>query len=236
MKIEARDIHVVIRGVNILSGVSLSVEEGEVVALIGRNGAGKTTTLRTIMGVLKPARGSVVLHTQGGEVRLDRLPPYKVAGLGISLVPQGRFIFPDLTVEENLEVAYGSPPPRDRLREIYSIFPELERIRDRKGIHLSGGEQQMLAIARSLIKDPKIILLDEPLEGLAPKIVARVREVIKKLRGDGLGILITEAGNVKRIQDLIDRVYGIDRGETVFQGSLDEMLSNEDVRRRIWGI
>jgi len=235
VKILVRDIVVEISGVRVLNGVSLEMEEGEVVALIGRNGAGKTTTLKTIMGVFKPSGGSIEL-VDGVSRRIDGLKPYKIAGYGISMVPQGRYIFPDLTVEENLEVAYGSRPPKHILDEIYSVFPDLKRIRDRRGIHLSGGEQQMLAIARALIRSPKIILMDEPLEGLAPKIVARVREVINSLRGDGIGILITEAGNVNRIRDIVDRVYGIDRGETIFHGSIDELVGNESVRRRIWGV
>jgi len=235
MKVIVDSIHVHIGGVKILNGVSLEVSEGEVVGLIGRNGAGKTTTLKSIMGLIKPSDGSVYLDIDGSKLDVKRIKPYRIAKLGVTLVPQGRYIFPDLTVLENLEVAYGGIPPEDLLEDIFGYFPELKKIRDRKGIHLSGGEQQMLAIARALIMKPRIILLDEPLEGLAPKIVASVREIIMRIKAEGLGILITEAGNVKRIQDLVDRVYGIDRGEIIYSGDVEGIMKDENARRRIWG-
>ncbi len=235
MKIIVDNIHVHISGVKILNGVSLEVGEGEVVGLIGRNGAGKTTTLKTIMGLIKPTEGSIYIERDGSTIDVGRMKPYKIARLGVTLVPQGRFIFPDLTVIENLEVAYGGAPPDDLLEDIFRYFPELKKIRDRKGIHLSGGEQQMLAIARALVMKPRIILLDEPLEGLAPKIVASVRRIINGIKSEGLGILITEAGNIKRIQDLVDRVYGIDRGEIIYSGDVEGIMKDVDARRRIWG-
>ncbi len=236
MRLYARDLEVWIGGVKVLSGVSLDVSEGEVVGLIGRNGAGKTTTLHTLMGLVRPRSGKVYLERDGVELEVTGSKPYRIAGMGVSLVPQGRYIFPDLTVMENLEVAYGGRVPEGLLNEVFQYFPELGRIRDRLGIHLSGGEQQMLAIARALVRRPRIILMDEPLEGLAPKIVASLREVIKRLRGEGIGILMTEAGNIKRVRDLVDRVYGIDRGEIVFSGGIEDMLRDEAVRRRIWGV
>ncbi len=235
MKIIVDNIHVHISGVKILNGVSLEVGEGEVVGLIGRNGAGKTTTLKTIMGLIRPTEGYIYIERDGSTIDVGRMKPYKIARLGVTLVPQGRFIFPDLTVIENLEVAYGGAPPDDLLEDIFRYFPELKKIRDRKGIHLSGGEQQMLAIARALVMKPRIILLDEPLEGLAPKIVASVRRIINGIKSEGLGILITEAGNIKRIQDLVDRVYGIDRGEIIYSGDVEGIMKDVDARRRIWG-
>jgi len=236
LKIVVDKITVYIRGVRILNGVSLNVREGEVVGLIGRNGAGKTTTLKTIMGLIRPTEGEVKLSWDGEEIDVLKSRPYDIAKHGVTLVPQGRYIFPDLTVLENLEVAYGGPPPKDLLEYIFNFFPELRRIGDRKGIYLSGGEQQMLAIARALVRNPRIILMDEPLEGLAPKIVSSVREIIKRLRAEGIGILITEPGNVKRIEDLVDRVYGMDRGEIIYSGDINGMLEDSEVRRRIWGI
>jgi len=236
MRLVARDIEVWIGGVRVLSNVSLEASQGEVVGLIGRNGAGKTTTLHTLMGLVRPVSGRVLIKTDEAEMDVTGLKPYRIASMGVTLVPQGRYIFPDLTVEENLEVAYGGPVPRDILDEVYTYFPELGRIRDRRGIHLSGGEQQMLAIARALVRRPRIILMDEPLEGLAPKIVASLRGILTRLRDMGIGILVTEAGNVKRIQDIVDRVYGIDRGEIIYSGDIGGMLSDEEVRRRIWGV
>ena len=236
MKIHVEEITVYIKGIKILNRVSIDISDGEVVGLIGRNGAGKTTTLKAMMGLIKPREGSIYIELDGNRIDVVRSKPYKVARLGVTMVPQGRYIFPDLTVMENLEVAYGGVPPKEILEYIYSIFPELGRLSDRKGIHLSGGEQQMLAIARALVRRPRIVLMDEPLEGLAPKIVSSVRSIIKRMKVEGMGILITEPGNVKRIADLVDRVYGIDRGEIIYSGDLDGMLKDESVRRRIWGI
>lgn len=235
MKIIMESIDVHIGGVKILNNISLNVSKGEVVGLIGRNGAGKTTTLNTIMGLVRPSKGSIYLEVDGSKTDLMRLKPYEIARLGITMAPQGRYIFPDLTVLENLEVAYGGSPPEDVLKDIFTYFPELGKIIDRKGIHLSGGEQQMLAIARALVRNPKIILLDEPLEGLAPKIVHSVREIIKRIEAEEIGILITESGNIKRIQDLVDRIYGIDRGEIIYSGDVESIMKDVDARRRIWG-
>ncbi len=236
MRVRLEDVWVRLGGIDVLKSVSLEVGDGVSVALVGRNGAGKTTTLRTIMGILKPYRGRVEVAVDGRTYEASRMKPYHVAALGIGYVPQGRMIFPDLTVEENLEVARGGPVPEDLLEWIYSIMPELKKIRGRLGIHLSGGEQQMLAVARALVRNPRILLLDEPLEGLAPKIVASLTQALAEIRDSGVSLLITESGNLKRVRKLVDKAYGIDRGEIIYEGDPHKMLEDPVARRRIWGL
>ena len=235
MRIRVENVSVELVGARVLHNVSIEFGEGEAVALIGRNGAGKTTLMKVIMGLIHPVEGRVTINIDGGEIDITRWKPYKIAALGIGYVPQGRMIFPDLTVYENLEVSYGGPVPKDKLEYLFNIFPELRKIMDRKGIYLSGGEQQMLAIARALVKEPKILLLDEPLEGLAPRIVANMREVLIKLR-DEVGILITEPGNIKRLRGIADKAYGIDRGEIIYSGPLEKIIDDRRARERIWGV
>ena len=236
MRLEARGVWVKLGNVVVLRGVNVHVDEGECVALIGRNGAGKTTLVRTLIGVLRPFKGEVNLYVDKTMYRLDRLTPYKVARLGIGYAPQGRMVFPDLTVMENLEVSYGGAVPEDTLEWIYNIMPELKRLGNRKGRYLSGGEQQMLAIARALVRKPKILILDEPLEGLAPKITSSIIEALKEISRSGVAILITESGNVGRIKGMASRVYGIDRGEIIYSGDPDGILKDEVARARIWGV
>jgi len=237
VKIIVDNVWVRVGAVEVLRGVSIEIGEGESIALIGRNGAGKTTLLRTIMAILKPYRGSIVFkNNEKTVINTRRLKPYHVARLGIGYVPQGRIIFPDLTVEENLEVVYGGKVPDDTLEWIYSIMPDLKKLRNRLGLYLSGGEQQMLAIARALVKKPRILLLDEPLEGLAPRIVQSIRTSLKEISKEGVGLLITEPGNVKRVQGVAEKAYGIDRGEIVYSGDLEGILRDEKARKRIWGL
>ncbi len=226
------DVVVEIRGVTVLRGVSLEVEKGEAVALIGRNGAGKTTTIKTMMGLLRPKSGRVYL--MGEDV--TQKPAHERANMGIGYVPEGRRIIPDLTALENLEIAYGGKVPEDLLEWVLQFVPDLRRFLDRKGLYLSGGEQQMLAIARGLIRKPKLLLLDEPLEGLAPKITALVTKTLKQIRDEGFSMLISESGIVKRLEGLATKAYGIDRGEIVYEGSLEGILSDEKARSRIWGV
>ncbi|MET1101179.1 MAG: ABC transporter ATP-binding protein [Pyrodictiaceae archaeon] len=235
MRLEARDVWVKLGGIEVLRGVSISISEGEGVALIGRNGAGKTTLIRTLLSIVKPYKGSIRLKVNNHTLDVTKLKPHDIAGHGIGYVPQGRIVFPDLTVEENLEVVYGGRVPEDLIEWIYGIFPELKKLRNRLAGYLSGGEQQMLAIARALVRRPRILLLDEPLEGLAPKAVARVIEALKEVRQEGVGMLITEPGNVKRVASIVDKAYGIDRGEIVYEGSIDGILRDSTARRRIWG-
>ena len=236
MKILVKDIWTKLGGIDVLRGVTLEISSTSSIALIGRNGAGKTTLLRTILGILKPYKGSIVIEKDGEQIQAARIKPYKIARLGIGYVPQGRMIFPDLTVEENLEVAYGSPVPSDVLEWIYTIMPDLKKLRKRLGMYLSGGEQQMLAIARALVRRPKILLLDEPLEGLAPRIVKTITKTLRDIKEEGVGLFITEPGNIKRIKPLIEKAYGIDRGEIVYSGDIDGILQDPVARRRIWGL
>jgi branched-chain amino acid transport system ATP-binding protein len=237
VKVEVEDVWVRLGGVDVLRGVGLEVGGGVSAALIGRNGAGKTTLLRTIIGAVRPYRGSVLVSANGGSrVDATRLKPYQVASLGIGYVPQGRMVFPDLTVEENLEVAAGGPVPHDLIDWIYTIMPELRKLRGRLGLYLSGGEQQMVAIARALVRRPRLLLLDEPFEGLAPKVVARLMDALREVKATGVSLLITESGQLKRIRPLVDVAYGIDRGEIVYSGDPDGILKDPVARQRIWGI
>jgi branched-chain amino acid transport system ATP-binding protein len=212
---------------HILHGVSLAVNEGEVVCLLGRNGAGKTTTILTIMGYLKPRPGRILY---GGR-DIAALPPYAVARLGFGFVPQERGIFPSLTVRENLTVfARASAGSRWTLERILELFPSL-RARERNlGFQLSGGEQQMLSIARALMLNPSLLLLDEPSEGLAPMIVQGIVEVLKNLKREGLAILLVEQ-NLRTALAVADRHHVMNKGEICFTGSSAELASNEFVLR-----
>jgi len=212
---------------HILHGVSLAVKEGEVVCLLGRNGAGKTTTILTIMGYLKPRPGRILFRGRD----IAALPPYAVARLGFGFVPQERGIFPSLTVRENLTVfARGRAGGRWTLERILELFPSL-RARERNlGFQLSGGEQQMLSIARALMLNPSLLLLDEPSEGLAPLIVQDIVEVLRNLKREGLAILLVEQ-NLRTALAVADRHHVMNKGEICFTGSSGELEGNEFVLR-----
>jgi len=212
---------------HILHGVSLSVREGEVVCLLGRNGAGKTTTIMTVMGYLHPRAGSI--SYKGRDI--GALPPYAVARLGFGLVPQERGIFPSLTVRENLTVfARQADKGGWTLQRIFDLFPSL-RARERNlGFQLSGGEQQMLSIARALMLNPSLLLLDEPSEGLAPLIVQEIIEVLKRLKGEGLAILLVEQ-NLRAAFAVADRHHVMNKGTICFTGTTAELEGNEFVLR-----
>jgi len=212
---------------HILHGVSLSVREGEVVCLLGRNGAGKTTTIMTVMGYLHPRAGSISYNGRD----IGALPPYAVARLGFGLVPQERGIFPSLTVRENLTVfARQADKGGWTLQRIFDLFPSL-RARERNlGFQLSGGEQQMLSIARALMLNPSLLLLDEPSEGLAPLIVQEIIEVLKRLKGEGLAILLVEQ-NLRAAFAVADRHHVMNKGTICFTGSTAELEGNEFVLR-----
>jgi branched-chain amino acid transport system ATP-binding protein len=212
---------------HILHGVSLAVNEGEVVCLLGRNGAGKTTTILTIMGYLKPRPGRILFRGRD----IAALPPYAVARLGFGFVPQERGIFPSLTVRENLTVfARGTAGGRWTLERILELFPSL-RARERNlGFQLSGGEQQMLSIARALMLNPSLLLLDEPSEGLAPMIVQDIVEVLRNLKREGLAILLVEQ-NLRTALAVADRHHVMNKGEICFTGSSGELEGNEFVLR-----
>ena len=214
---------------HILHGVSLPVREGEVVCLLGRNGAGKTTTILTIMGYLKPRPGRILFRGQD----IAALPPYRVARLGFGFVPQERGIFPSLTVRENLTVfarAAGGNGGRWTLERVFELFPNLHARERNLGFQLSGGEQQMLSIARALMLNPTLLLLDEPSEGLAPMIVQEIVGVLKNLKRQGLAILLVEQ-NLHTALAVADRHYVMNKGEICFSGTSAELESNEDVLR-----
>ncbi len=227
--LEVEEIHTFYGLSHILFGVSLKVEAGEVVCLLGRNGAGKTTTLKSIMGLTPPKQGSV--RFKGEEITGKE--PYLLARKGIGYVPDDRRIFADLTVGENLEIAARRAAGDGgwNKERVYELFPALGKIESRKGGCLSGGEQKMLAIARALMGNPELLLLDEPTEGLAPVLVHALEEQIRRLREAGLTILLAEQ-NVRSALRLGDRGYIIDNGQIRYQGSIEELRSNEEVRKK----
>ena len=215
---------------HILHGVSLNVREGEIVTLLGRNGAGKTTLLKTLVGLLHPRQGSTRIF---GHVATG-LPPYRIAALGVGYVPEGRRIFSNLTVEENLLV------PLERggawnVERIYGLFPRLAQRRQNSGRQLSGGEQEMLSIARALLLNPRLLMLDEPSQGLAPLVVRDVFRVISDARASGISVLLVEQ-NVRAALGIADRAYLIDDGRVVFEGSAGELAGDERQVRALAGV
>jgi branched-chain amino acid transport system ATP-binding protein len=228
--LDVRDLHTFYGTSHILFGVSLEVHEGETVCLLGRNGAGKSTTLRSIMGLTPPASGSVTYN----GVELIGKPPYTIARLGIGFVPDDRGIFADLTVHENLEIAETRRRPNGdawTLERLYSAFPMLQGLRARRGEHLSGGEQRLLSVARALLTHPRLLIFDEPAEGLSPLVVRAVREWILRLKQSGMSILLSEQ-NVRFAMEVSDRAYVIDKGVIRHQGSVEELRANEEIRKR----
>jgi len=217
----------------ILRSLSLSIDSGEVVSLVGRNGAGKTTTLRAILGILTPTAGTI---TFDGEDITD-YPDYKTVNRGIRYVPEERQAFPDLTVDENLRMGQLKSAGEGTLsiEEVFELFPRLADRRSYNGSHLSGGEQQMLVIARALLGRTKLLLLDEPTEGLAPQIVEDVIEVIETISGEGVTILLVEQ-NVKAAMAVADRHYVINKGQNVFDGTTPELREAEDVMEKHLGV
>ncbi len=213
---------------HILFGVSLKVDKGRVVCLLGRNGAGKTTTLKSIMGLVPPKRGNIFF--KGEDV--TGLAPYLLARRGLGYVPDDRRIFADLTVQDNLEIAAIRRGREDywNLETVYELFPPLGKFAHRRGGLLSGGEQKMLAIGRALMGNPDFLLLDEPTEGLAPALVRLFRETIQKLKSSGLTVLLAEQ-NVTFTLKLSDYGYIIDDGRVCFQGPVDELMENDEVRK-----
>jgi branched-chain amino acid transport system ATP-binding protein len=214
---------------HILHGVGLRVGEGEIVALLGRNGAGKTTTLRSLTG-LTPARSGAV-RILGRET--TAWPAYRIAALGVGYVPEGRRIFPNLTVEENLKV------PRERpgawtMARVWNLFPALAQRRSNLGSQLSGGEQEMLAIARALLLNPRLLVLDEPSQGLAPRIVRETFQVVAAMRSEGMSVLLVEQ-NVRAAVEIADRVYVLDDGRVVYEGPAAEFGRDEERVRSLAG-
>ena len=214
---------------HILFGVSLTVSKGEIVCLLGRNGAGKSTTMKSIMGLVPPAKG--IVRFKGETVTC--LKPYILARKGMGYVPDDRRVFADLTVDENLEIAEKKTKKGSRWNRegVYRFFPPLKDLKSRKGGLLSGGEQQMLTIARALMTDPDLLLLDEPTEGLAPLIVRMLEGQILKLKASGLTVLLAEQ-NQRIALNLSDRGYVIDNGAIRFHGTSRELRENEDIRKK----
>ena len=211
---------------HILFDVSLTVSQGEVVGLLGRNGAGKSTTMRSIMGLTPPREGSI--EFDGKDTAGEK--PFRLFRRGVGYVPDDRRVFADLSVDDNLEVVHrrGSEWSKER---VYEIFPKLGEIKSRTAGFLSGGEQQMLTIGRALMGSPRLLLLDEPTEGLAPLIVRDLEEQIIKLKGTGISILLSEQ-NVRSALKMIDRAYVIDEGMIRFEGTVAELEANEEVKKK----
>jgi branched-chain amino acid transport system ATP-binding protein len=214
---------------HILHGVGLDVAEGEIVTLLGRNGAGKTTTLRSLVGLTLPREGAVRIFGRA----TTGWAPFRVAALGVGYVPEGRRIFSNLTVEENLKVPIERPGPWTIAR-IYELFPRLGERRSSRGRQLSGGEQEMLAIARALLLNPRLLLLDEPSQGLAPLIVQDVFRVVAAARREGISVLLVEQ-NVRAAVEIADRAYVLDDGRVVFSGPAAEFARDEERVRALAG-
>jgi branched-chain amino acid transport system ATP-binding protein len=229
MALAAEQLHTFYGKSHILHGVGLEVRDGEIVTLLGRNGAGKTTTLRSLVGLTPPREGAVWIF---GEATTD-WPPYRIAALGVGYVPEGRRIFPNLTVEENLMVPRERPGPWSIVR-VYELFPRLAERRGNKGRQLSGGEQEMLAIARALILNPRLLILDEPSQGLAPLIVQEVFKVVTSARRDGISVLLVEQ-NVRAAVEIADRAYVLDDGRVVYSGEAAEFAKDEERVRALAG-
>ena len=210
---------------HVLFDVSLRIEPGECVCLLGRNGVGKTTTMRCVMGLTKPSSGKILWK----ERDVTGLPTYRIARLGIGFVPEDRRIFSELSVVENLDVAQRGNS-RWTIEKIFELFPKLRDLADRSGGFLSGGEQQMLTIARTLMGNPELLLLDEPSEGLAPLVVGHLHEQIIRLKSEGLTILLAEQ-NVEFSLTLADRVYILQKGQVCFEGTADEVRNGEAIRK-----
>ena len=228
--LEVEDIHTAYGSSRVLFGISLDIRPGECVCLLGRNGVGKTTTIRSIMGLTPPSQGRV--RFKGKDI--TGFEPYRLARLGMGYVPEDRRIFAELTVWENLEVAARSASRTGRWSadSVTDLFPKLSELRDRMGGVLSGGEQQMLTIARTLVGNPELLLLDEPSEGLAPVIVESLLAQVQRLKSEGLTILLAEQG-VDFSLSLADRVYVLEKGAVRFSGAAAELRDNAELRNKL---
>ncbi len=229
-----RDLVVDIQGSPVLRGASLAVGTGEIVYVVGRNGAGKTTTFRTIMGMRMPRSGTIEL----AGTSIVGLPPYRIARLGVGFAPEESEVFGDLTVEENIAFSTWTRASarngQERVAVAYRVFPMLERYRRRGGLELSGGERKMVSIARALALDPKLLVLDEPTEGLSPTIVPAIVAGIASIRALGHAVLIAES-NVHHVPDFADRLYVIERGEIIFAGPPDR-ARHDPLAARVIGV
>jgi len=214
----------------VLHGISLAVEQREIVALLGRNGVGKTTTLRSVMGLVRPKRGSIKIN--GVEV-IGR-QPFEIAALGVGYAPDDRRIFPDLTTEDNLQITGRLSKKNESgwtIQKAYQLFPALERVRFSRGESLSGGEQKMLAIGRGLMSNPSLLLLDEPSEGLAPLVVKTLAEAIMQIRESGVTIFIADQ-NIRFCRRIADRGYILEKGVIRYEDEMDRIWQNEEIVKR----
>ena len=233
--LELKDVHTYYGNIHALKGISLTVNDGEIVTLIGSNGAGKSTTLRTIQGLNKPRSGSVVLD----GVELHKLPAHQIAALGVAQSPEGRMIFPRMTVLENLEM--GAYVRKDRtgfnedLEHVFKLFPRLNERINQKGGTLSGGEQQMLAMGRALMAKPKILLLDEPSMGLAPLLVELIFEIIQEINKEGTTVLLVEQ-NALMALSIAHRGYVLQTGEIILSDNAQSLKNNEMVQKSYLGV
>ena len=218
-----------------LFGIDLDVRAGEAVGVIGPNGAGKTTLLRVISGLIRPSAGSI--RMEGANV--VRTPAHRIVGLGIAHVPENRRLFPRLTVDDNLKMGAFMPQARatyaERLEIVFDLFPRLKERRHQMAGTMSGGEQQMCAIGRALMSGPKLLLLDEPSAGLAPLVVQQVFELVKRIRGSGLTVLIVEQ-NVQQVLRVVDRAYLLEAGTIRASGTSNEMMDNETIKQAYLGV
>jgi branched-chain amino acid transport system ATP-binding protein len=232
--LQVRDLAVDIQGSPVLRGASFEVNAGELVCLVGRNGAGKTTSLRTIMGFRRPRAGTIAF---GGQ-SLIGLQTHQIARLGIGFAPEESEVFGELTVAENIAMPTwtcpGQRPPAERIADAYRVFPQLVRYAERGGHALSGGERKMVSIARALALDPKLLLLDEPTEGLSPVIVPSIIAGLTAIRASGRAVFIAES-NIHHVPEITDRLYVIERGEIIFAGRPDEATKHPAVARIVGG-
>lgn len=219
--LEAEVLHTFYGKSHILHDVGLKAAEGKITTLLGRNGAGKTTTLRSLMGLTPARQGKVSIFGQD----TTHWPPFRIAALGVGYVPEGRRIFPNLTVDENLKVPIVRSGPWSSAR-VYELFPRLAERKQNRGRQLSGGEQEMLSIARALLVNPKLLILDEPSQGLAPLIVREVFRIVERMREEGLSVLLVEQ-NARMSLEIADHAYVLDNGEIVYDGPAEELANDE---------
>ncbi len=228
------DLAVDIQGSQVLRGVSFEMGPGELVCLVGRNGAGKTTSFRTIMGFRRPVRGSIRFE----EAEIAGLRPYQIARRGVGFAPEESEVFGELTVSENIALPTWTRAtersPEERIADAFRVFPRLERYRERGGHALSGGERKMVSIARALALDPKLVLLDEPTEGLSPVVIPSIWDGLAKIRASGRAVFIAES-NIHHVPDFADRLYVIERGEIIFSGQPKQAVSDPAVARIVEG-
>ena len=233
MLLEVKEIHSYYEKSHILHGVSLGLKEGELVCLLGRNGVGKSTALKSLMGIVQPRKGSILF---GGQELIGK-EPYQISRMGIGFVPEDRRIFSSLTANENLLMGIRKGKNEAQsiqgwtIEKVYDAFPQLKERKNSKGAHLSGGEQQMLTVARTLMGNPELMLVDEPTEGLAPTIVKDVLKMLSAIRESGVAILMVEQ-NFKASIKIADRFYIMSKGQIVFEGNGEALEAAEDVRKR----